>query len=269
MRHPHEVIWSGWLVVLSVAGCVPYTVATTAQPVPVGEVAPTLVWYSIPNGIEVMRDSSIAWLGIDAETRLGVSDRADVGIRIPSASGVVVTYKYRLSTNRDRQAPAIAVMGGGGLVNWGNHADFELTLIASGRQKLLTPYGGLRVGQVLPLSREAASDSPETAHALRRPARGTGLAVVTRSSVGFTNCGWVLGTSDRQGAAGRERRGRRILRPFGARRAIVTGHCCASIGAARRGSDQRNHADNRRPPALAFLRADARRAEPSRYLQSD
>ena len=160
MRHPHEVIWSGWLVVLSVAGCVPYTVATTAQPVPVGEVAPTLVWYSIPNGIEVMRDSSIAWLGIDAETRLGVSDRADVGIRIPSASGVVVTYKYRLSTNRDRQAPAIAVMGGGGLVNWGNHADFELTLIASGRQKLLTPYGGLRVGQVLPLSREAASDSP-------------------------------------------------------------------------------------------------------------
>jgi len=160
MRHPHEVIWSGWLVVLSVAGCVPYTVATTAQPVPVGEVAPTLVWYSIPNGIEVMRDSSIAWLGIDAETRLGVSDRADVGIRIPSASGVVVTYKYRLSTNRDRQAPAIAVMGGGGLVNWGNHAEFELTLIASGRQKLLTPYGGLRVGQVLPLSREAASDSP-------------------------------------------------------------------------------------------------------------
>ena len=91
MRHPHEVIWSGWLVVLSVAGCVPYTVATTAQPVPVGEVAPTLVWYAIPNGIEVLRDSSIAWLGIDAETRLGVSDRADVGIRIPSASGVVVT----------------------------------------------------------------------------------------------------------------------------------------------------------------------------------
>jgi len=160
MRHPRELIRSGWLVVLSVAGCVPYTVATTAQPVPVGEVAPTLIWYSIANGIEVMRDSSIAWVGIDAEARLGVSDRADVGIRIPSASGLVVTYKYRLSTNPDRQAPAIAVMGGGGLVTWGNHAHFELTLIASGRQKLLTPYGGLRVGQVLPLSRDAASDAP-------------------------------------------------------------------------------------------------------------
>jgi hypothetical protein len=160
MRHPRELIWSGCLIVLSVAGCVPYTVATTAQPVPVGDVAPTLVWYSIPNGIEVMRDSNIAWLGIDAETRLGVSDRADVGIRIPSASGIVVTYKYRLSINPDREAPAIAVMGGGGLVNWGNHAHFELTLIASGRQKLLTPYGGLRVGQVLPLSRDAVSDSP-------------------------------------------------------------------------------------------------------------
>ncbi len=122
--------------------------------------APTLVWYSIPNGIEVMRDSGVAWVGIDAEARLGVSDRADVGIRIPSASGMVVTYKYRLSSNADRQASAVAVMGGGGLVNWGNHAHFELTLLASGHQSLLTPYGGLRVGQVLPLSREAPSDSP-------------------------------------------------------------------------------------------------------------
>src|SRR6266511_1970037 len=102
MRPSHEPIWLCCLVALSVAGCVPYTVATTAQPVPEGDVATVLVWYSIPNGIEVMRDSGVAWVGIDAESRLGVSDRADVGIRIPSASGLVVTYKYRLSANPDR-----------------------------------------------------------------------------------------------------------------------------------------------------------------------
>lgn len=152
--------WS-WTLILNATACVPHTVATTAQPVPVGENAPVLIWYSIPNGIEVHRDTGhIAWLGIDVEARRGVTDRADIGIRIPSGTGLVVTYKYRLSKNPDHAAAAIAVMGGGGLVNLGNHAHFETTLIASGRQKLLTPYGGLRVGQVLPLSRDAVSDSP-------------------------------------------------------------------------------------------------------------
>src|SRR5258705_13827114 len=51
-------------------------------------------------------------------------------------------------------------MGGGGFVNWGNHAHFEATVIASGHQSLLTPYGGLRLSQVVPLSRSARSDSP-------------------------------------------------------------------------------------------------------------
>src|SRR5207249_7848374 len=97
---------------------------------------------------------------IDAEGRVGVSDRADVGVRIPSGSGIVVTYKYRLSKNADHRASAIAIMGGGGFVNWGNHAHFETTLIASGHQSLLTPYGGLRLAQVVPLSRSARSHSP-------------------------------------------------------------------------------------------------------------
>ena len=161
MRRSLAPICRVFPMILGVTACVPHTVATTAQPVPRGETAPVLIWYSIANGIETMRDSGgVAWVGIDAEARHGVSDRADVGIRIPSASGLVVNYKYRLSRNPDPQSAAIAIMGGGGLVNWGNHAHFETTLIASGRQKLLTPYGGLRAGQVLPLSRDAPSDSP-------------------------------------------------------------------------------------------------------------
>jgi hypothetical protein len=158
---PQKTMRWWWTVALSATACVPHTVATTAQPVPVGESAPVLIWYSIPNGIEVMRDSgSVAWVGIDVEARTGVSDRADLGIRIPSGTGLVVTYKYRLSRNADRHAPAVAIMSGGGIVNWGNHAHFEATLLASGRQALLTPYGGLRLAQVVPLSSAAPSDSP-------------------------------------------------------------------------------------------------------------
>ena len=85
MRHFRLPIWCCWTLMVTATACVPMTVATTAQPVPQGETAPVLIWYSITNGIEVMRDSgSIAWLGVDAEGRVGVSDRADVGVRIPS-----------------------------------------------------------------------------------------------------------------------------------------------------------------------------------------
>lgn len=223
MRLPRDPICWCWTLVLSTTACVPHTVATTAQPVPVGETAPVLIWYSIPNGIENMRDSGgVAWLGIDVEARRGVTNRADLGIRIPSGSGLVVTYKYRLSRNADRQAAAIAVMGGGGLVNWGNHVHFETTLIASGRQRLLTPYGGLRVGQVLPLSRDAPSDSPTAGgfFGLRIGKEQLGVS----AEVGF-------------------------LYDRSARRAIVKRHRRARVGAAREGSDQRDHAGNRGPPA--------------------
>src|SRR6266542_3856062 len=144
-----------------VVGCIPYTVGTTAQPAPMGEGVPSLVWYSIPNGLEDMRDSGgLAYAGVDAEGRVGVSDRADVGVRIPAMSGLVVSYKYRLTPSPDRTAPALAIMGGTGLVNLGNHAYFDLTLLASGRQATFTPYGGLRASQVVPLSRDAVHDSP-------------------------------------------------------------------------------------------------------------
>lgn len=143
------------------AACIPYTVGTTAQPLPKGERAPTLIWYSIPNGVELMRDSvAVAFTGIDVEGRLGVSDRADAGVRITAGTGLVATYKYRLTNSSDRRRAAVAVMGGVGLVNLGNHAHFELTLLASAREALFTPYGGLRAAQVAPLSVSAVSDSP-------------------------------------------------------------------------------------------------------------
>jgi len=153
--------WS-LLSVLSSAACIPYTVGTTAQPVPEGEAVPSVVWYSIPNGFERLRGDSgaVAFTGFDVEGRVGVSDRADVGVRIPSLTGVVVNYKYRLTSSPNRTAAAVAVMGGMGLVNLGNHAYLEATLLASARQAKFTPYGGLRASQVLPFARDGIHDSP-------------------------------------------------------------------------------------------------------------
>jgi hypothetical protein len=52
-------------------------------------------------------------------------------------------------------------MAGGGFVNWGEHAETELTMLASGREaSVVTPYGGLRVMQVIPMSRNAVHDTP-------------------------------------------------------------------------------------------------------------
>ena len=46
-------------------------------------------------------------------------------------------------------------------MNWGEHAETEVTLLASGRENgVLTPYGGLRVMHVLPMSRNAVHDTP-------------------------------------------------------------------------------------------------------------
>ncbi len=146
-----------------VAGCIPYTVGTTAQTVPEGERVPSVVWYTIPNGLErhYGRDSTaVAFQGIDIDGRIGVSNRADVGIRIPAMSGIVLSYKYRLTPGRSHRAAAVAAMGGMGIVNFGNHLYFEGTMLASGRPATFTPYGGLRISQVAPLSRYAPSDSP-------------------------------------------------------------------------------------------------------------
>ena len=143
-------------------GCLPYTVGSTAQTAPAHESQRTTTWYSIPNAVDILGDSVTAPIfGVDAEWRAGLDDRSDVGIRIPSGSGVVATYKRRLLGEAKPDAAALAVMGGAGLVNWGEHAHVELTVMGSGRtRRALTPYGGLRVMQVAPLARGAVHDSP-------------------------------------------------------------------------------------------------------------
>lgn len=151
------------LIALWLSGaCLPYTVGSTAQPVPTGEFRRTASMYVIPNAIDLFGDTATAALrGIDVEGRWGLAEGIDVGVRVPSASGAVITLKRRLRGGLDPEDGAVAVMPGVGLVNLGHHAHFELSVLASGRKRgALTPYGGLRIMQVAPMSRGAAHDAP-------------------------------------------------------------------------------------------------------------
>jgi hypothetical protein len=144
--------------------CLPYTVATTAHTVAPHEVTHTSIAYFIPGGIDVPDSrTAVAMPGIDYEARYGLDERSDVGVRLPSYSGLIATYKRRLSGDADGRTAATAIMVGAGVVNWAEHAHAELTFLASGPESWtggVTPYGGLRVMQVAPIERGAPHDSP-------------------------------------------------------------------------------------------------------------
>lgn len=148
--------------ILFAAGCIPLTVGSTATPVPVGTTAHSTSAYFVPNSFDdSLNHRSYPRYGVDYEVRFGFDDHSDIGVRVPSGSGIVANYKRRL--NGESQAPgaATAIMVGGGIVNWGEHAHLEATLITSAADNdRFTPYGGLRAMQVIPIDRGAVHDSP-------------------------------------------------------------------------------------------------------------
>ena len=150
------------LALAAVIGCLPYTVGSTAHTLPRGETAHAAIVYFIPDAIDLSGDSvSTPIRGTDLELRYGLDDRSDIGVRIPAYSGAVFTYKRRIAGTPAPESAALSVMTGGGFVNWGEHAEVEATLIASGASgRIATPYGGVRAMQVIPMSRNAVHDRP-------------------------------------------------------------------------------------------------------------
>jgi hypothetical protein len=147
--------------VLLLSGCIPFVVGSTARPVAPGEMMRSMSFYTVPNsfqGFDSTRDYPRA--GVDAEVRYGLDDRSDIGLRIPSYSGAILNYKRRLNGATADPGVAVAVLGGAGLVNFGDHAHFELSFLASGEENDLTPYGGIRAMQVVPVTQGAVKDSP-------------------------------------------------------------------------------------------------------------
>jgi hypothetical protein len=142
--------------------CLPYTVGSTAQTVPAGETTRTAIAYFIPDAVDLSGDSIAGPIrGSDFELRYGLDDRSDLGFRIPSASGAVITYKRRIAGTAAAESPAVSMMLGGGFVNFAEHGEVEVTLAASAPEsRILTPYGGVRAMQVIPISRNAVHDRP-------------------------------------------------------------------------------------------------------------
>ena len=150
------------LLLVALPACLPYTVGTTARPVERGEVSRTVSHYFIPNAVELFGDSAASALyGVDLEARFGLDERSDVGIRLTSGSGAVVSYKRRLDRFDRPEEAGIALLTGAGIVNWGEHAHVDATLLASGHDSdRATLFGGVRVMQVIPIARGAVHDSP-------------------------------------------------------------------------------------------------------------
>lgn len=150
------------LALLLPAACIPYATGTTALPAPQGQVTPNGIIYFIPGGVERLTGDAEggSYMGMDMEVRYGLDGRSDVGVRIPGLIGVVGTYKRRVDGRLDEAGPALAYLVGAGVVNAGDHAHLEASLLASGRPGRLTPYGGVKAMHVLPLAPEAVRDDP-------------------------------------------------------------------------------------------------------------
>ena len=144
------------------AGCIPLTVGSTAQPVPVGTTVRSMSIYVVPNTLDdSVNKRAYPRYGVDPEVRFGLDDHSDIGVRAPSFSGIVANYKRRLNGVSDAPGAATSIMVGGGLVNWGDHAHFEATVITSAAENdHFTPYAGIRAMQVVPLDKGAVHDSP-------------------------------------------------------------------------------------------------------------
>ncbi|MES2524965.1 MAG: hypothetical protein V4617_19870 [Gemmatimonadota bacterium] len=154
------------LQLLFAGACTPYTVHSSARPLAQGESRRTSMFFVVPGGAKFESDSgggsaSAALPGYDIEQRYGLDDRSDVGLRITTVSGAIVSYKRRLDGPSDKDSRATALMLGGGFVNLGQHAHFEATLITSGREgRSFTPYGGIRALQVVRMSTDVPNDKP-------------------------------------------------------------------------------------------------------------
>lgn len=149
------------LVLLPLTACLPYTVGTSAQTVPANESRHSASYYFVPNAFADPSDSvGSPMSGVDYEWRHGLDTHSDVAFRLLPA-GVTTTYKRRFGSDTSHAGTARAFSIGGGIVNAGEHALIEATLMASGREDgPMNPYYGVRAMQVIPITTGAVSDKP-------------------------------------------------------------------------------------------------------------
>ncbi len=161
MRILSLILFAGF----AASGCIPYAVGTTAETAPVRTVVPaTVAQVAIgqPNINANPGDPEERTTGFsfDNEARFGLDERSEAGIRLVGSSGLVATYKRRLTPSGPRRI-ATAIIVGGGLIGLGSHAHFEATLVGSWPYSpTMTPYGGMRIQHELALGSDDPTPSP-------------------------------------------------------------------------------------------------------------
>jgi hypothetical protein len=191
-------------VLLLCTGCISYTVGMGAETTPVGERASTssLNWVPGTLGDSAYRRTTRR-PSVDSDFRRGIDERTDVGVRLATYSGVMVTWKRQLTRADTASAPEnrtrTALMLGGGVLNAGEHAGVEATLVTSGPWSSVgQPYAAARVMQVVPLNADAREDDPVAGLAIgfqfgdRHHSVGPELAVYYDRSVLGLNANRIL-----------------------------------------------------------------------------
>ena len=154
------------------AGCLPYTVGSTARTVPAGESTNPPSSYYIPDAVDLTGDSvSAPMRGTDSRAALWPGRQ--VRHRL-SHSGLQRRRLHVQATTRRHPAPESPcglVMTGGGFVNWGEHAETSSHYgVGTSDAGVVTPYGGLRVMQVFPMSRTLCTTRRQPAATWDAPA---------------------------------------------------------------------------------------------------
>lgn len=144
-------------------GCISYTVGQGAETAPAGQRVSSSSISVVPGTLEDSLPTRRP--SVDTEVRYGVGPRTDIGFRIATWSGFMVTWKQQLtradSSAQQENRARTSIMLGGGILNMGEHAGLEATLISSGKWSHYGQlYGAIRLAQVLPITRTARQDDP-------------------------------------------------------------------------------------------------------------
>lgn len=155
-----------WLLSLAalttMSGCIPYTVGHTARPARKREVKVTTSLFMVDKNKESYSPPE-GWnyVGVDLEGRAGLTDRTDVGLRVVSANGFVLSAMRRMNGTSEDPGPSLSVKLGAGMVDFPGFGIVEASVLASGDEiGRVTPYGALRVVQLIPTETSYPHDSP-------------------------------------------------------------------------------------------------------------
>ena len=153
-------------ILLLCTGCISYTVGMGAETTAPGETSSSTSLNVVPGTLKESGGTTPTRRpSVDTEIRYGLNPRTDIGFRLATYSGVIATWKRQItrpdSSRMIENRPRTSIMLGGGLINGGEHAAWEATLISSGAWSTAGQfYGAARATQAVAVTGTARRDDP-------------------------------------------------------------------------------------------------------------